>query len=45
MSEDEFTKLFKYIQTEFKVINDRFDGVDSKFNNLINAINAYAKQT
>ncbi len=44
MSEDEFTKLFKFIQTEFKSINKRFDTVDVRFDKLTNAIDAYAKQ-
>jgi len=45
MSEDEFTKLFKYMQKEFKSINSRFDEVDIRFDHLTNAVDAYAKQT
>ncbi|MHB1864759.1 MAG: hypothetical protein ACYCPS_01160 [Candidatus Saccharimonadales bacterium] len=45
MSEDEFTKLFTYIQKEFKKIDSRFDGVDLRFDHLTNAVDAYAKQT
>jgi hypothetical protein len=45
MSEDEFTKLFKYVQGEFKKVHGRFDEVDSKNDHLTTAIDAYAKQT
>ena len=30
MSEDEFTKLFKYMQAEFKSINERLDQTATK---------------
>lgn len=45
MSEDEFTRLFKYMQAEFKKIDERFDGVNVRFDTLTNAVDAYAKQT
>ena len=45
MSEDEFTKLFKYMQGEFKKIENRFDTVDNRIDLLTNAVDAYAKQT
>lgn len=45
MSEDEFTKMFQYIQKEFKKINRRFDAVDMRFDLLTNTVDAYAKQT
>jgi 3-dehydroquinate dehydratase len=45
MSEDEFTKLFKYMQTEFKKIDSRFDAVDIRIDHLTNAVDAYAKQS
>lgn len=45
MVDDEFTKLFKYIQGEFKKINERFDATDMRIDRLRNAVDAYAKQT
>jgi hypothetical protein len=45
MSEDEFTKLFKYMQTEFKKIDSRFNAVDIRIDHLTNAVDAYAKQS
>lgn len=47
MSEDEFTKLFKYMQKEFRGINNRLKQTATKkeLNRLTNAIDAYAKQT
>lgn len=44
MGEDEFTRLFQYIQTEFKKVEDRFDGMDTRFDTLTNAVDAFAKQ-
>lgn len=46
MSEDEFTKLFKYIQKEFKQVNDRLGQTATKeeLNRLTNSVDAYAKQ-
>lgn len=45
MSADEFTKLFKYMQGEFQVMRERFDGVDRHFDTLTSAVDAYAKQS
>jgi len=45
MSHDEFTRLFKYMQREFKAVNDRFDRTDAKINTYVNAVDAFAKQT
>jgi hypothetical protein len=47
MAEDEFTKLFKYMQREFKRINDRLEQTATKdeVNSLTNAVDAYAKQS
>ncbi len=45
MAEDEFTKLFTYMQGEFKKINERFDATDMRIDRLTNAVDAYAKQT
>jgi len=44
MAVDEFTKLFKYIQSEFKKVNNRIDAVDMQIDHLTNAFDAYAKQ-
>jgi len=47
MSQDEFTKLFKYMQREFKRVNDRLDQMVTKteFEPYVNAVDAFAKQT
>lgn len=45
MSEDEFTRLFKYMQAEFAKIDERFEGVNNRIDVLTNAVDAYAKQT
>jgi hypothetical protein len=46
MTEDECTKLFKYMQSEFKRINDRLEQTATKddVNRPTNAVDAYAKQ-
>ncbi len=47
MKNDEFTKLFKYMQVEFKKVNDRLEQTSTKeeLNRLTNAVDAYAKQS
>lgn len=47
MSQDEFAKLFVYMQKEFKRINEKLDNTATKedLDRLTNAIDAYAKQT
>jgi len=47
MAEDEFTKLFKYMQHEFKMIHDQLEQTATKdeINRLTNAVDAYAKQS
>lgn len=45
MSEDEFTKLFKYMQKEFAAVNSRFDNTNARIDSLTNAVDAYAKQS
>ena len=47
MSEDEFTKLFKYVARIEKKLDALTENVATKdeVNNLTNAIDAYAKQT
>ena len=46
MKNDEFTKLFKYMQGEFKKVNDRLEQTVTKeeLNQLTNAVDGYAKQ-
>lgn len=46
MSQDEFTKLFKYMQKEFDKINSRLEQTATKkeLDTLTNAVDAYAKQ-
>jgi len=46
MSADEFTKLFKYMQKEFKGINNRLEKTATKveLNRLTNSIDGYAKK-
>ena len=45
MSEDKFTKLFKYMQAKFKLINDRLEQTVTKdgLDRLTNTMNVYAK--
>jgi hypothetical protein len=45
MSEDEFTRLFKYMHAEFKKINDKLDQAAAKeeLNHLAEAVDAFAK--
>jgi chromosome segregation ATPase len=38
MSEDQFTKLFKYMQKEFTHVNGRFDKQDEKIDDLTGAV-------
>ncbi len=45
MSQDEFTKLFKYMQTEFKKIDKRFDATATKkqVDDLTNTVDGLTK--
>lgn len=45
MSHDEFTKLFKYMQNEFKLVRQEIAEVKGSVNLYSNAVGAYAKQT
>lgn len=47
MSEDEFTKLFKYMHAEFKKTHDQLEQTATKteLNRLTDAVDAYAKQS
>lgn len=46
MSQDEFTKLFNYMQKEFDKINARLEQTATRkeLDTLTNAVDAYAKQ-
>lgn len=46
MSQDEFAKLFSYVQKEFAVVNKKLENTATKegLNTLTNAVDAYAKQ-
>lgn len=45
MSEDEFTRLFKYLQEEFKSVREEIAEAKESVNTYANAVDAYAKQT
>lgn len=42
MSEDQFTKLFKYIQDFRSDVDQKFDVQNSRFDDVINMIDTYA---
>lgn len=44
MSEDEFTKLYKFMQAEFKTIHEQLANTATKveLNNLTNAVDAFS---
>lgn len=44
MSEDQFTKLFKYIEEFRKDVDKRFDEVDARFDKLTNSIDNFVKR-
>jgi uncharacterized coiled-coil DUF342 family protein len=44
MSDDQFTKLFKYIEQRFNDSNERFDRIDSKIADLSGAIGELSTQ-
>ncbi len=43
MSQDEFTKLFKYMQEQFRLIDRRFDLQHQDTDALRNSVDTYAK--
>jgi hypothetical protein len=47
MSEDEFTKLYKFMQSEFKIIHEGLEKTATKdeLNLLTNAVDAFTKQS
>lgn len=44
MNDDQFTKLFKYIQDFRQDVDTRFNKVDERFDRLEQAIDSYAAQ-
>jgi len=42
MSEDQFTKLFKYMEKGFENVDKRFEAVDKRFDTLTILIDGYA---
>lgn len=44
MSQDEFTKLFKYMQTEFKATRSEIAEVDKKINGIQVTFDSFANQ-
>jgi DNA-binding ferritin-like protein len=44
MSEDQFTKLFKYMEEFRSDVNKRFDETNERIDNVMNAVMAFAKQ-
>ncbi len=44
MSEDQFTKLFKYMGDRFSDMDKRFDKVDEKVDNIQGTLDSFAKQ-
>ena len=45
MSQDEFTKLFKYMQRELKFVRQDIADVKDSVNIYANAVDAFAKRT
>lgn len=45
MSEDQFIKLFKYIQKEFKSVHEEISDVKRDVFGYSNAVDAFAKQS
>lgn len=44
MSEDQFTKLFKYMESFRSEVNDRFDEVDKKIDDIYKILDAHLKK-
>ncbi len=44
MSDDQFTKLFKYMQTEFKAVRSEIATVNTKIDGVQGTLDALAKQ-
>ena len=43
MSEDEFTKLYKYMQKEFDKVNKKLEEHDVRFDNVMSSIDGLTK--
>jgi len=44
MKDDKFTKLFKYMQAEFKKINNRIEQTATKLDTLTQTLDLYTKK-
>lgn len=44
MSDDQFDKLFKYMERRFRSVDNRFEAMDKKFNSMIGLLDASAKR-
>ncbi len=44
MSEDQFTKLFKYMEKRFDEMDKRIDGLASQIDRLTNTIDGFMKR-
>jgi uncharacterized coiled-coil DUF342 family protein len=43
MSQDEFTKLFKYMEKRFDLVDKKFEAQDKKINNIQSSVDGLAK--
>ena len=44
MKNDEFDKLFKYMEKRFDAVDDRLDRVDKRFDDLEKVVDGYARR-
>lgn len=44
MNDDQFSKLFKYMEQRFDAIDRRFDMVDERIMHLVSTLDAFAKR-
>jgi hypothetical protein len=44
MSDDQFDRLFKYMERRFADIDRRFERIDRRFDSLMNTMDSFAKQ-
>ena len=45
MSHDEFTRLFQYMQAEFKRMDERFHAIDLRFDKMEVTMDSFLKQS
>ncbi len=45
MSDDQFDKLFKYMERRFDAVDRRFEAVDKRFDSVIGLLDTFIKQT